>query len=105
VQPDIVFVSSERLGIIHDEGIKGAPDLVIEILSPSTAHRDRGIKRKLYERHGVTQYWIVDPDAKAVEVWSFGDETGFERFTDSLPVRLAGETVGEIDLAEVFAAD
>ena len=105
VQPDIVFVSSERLGIIHDEGIKGAPDLVIEILSPSTAHRDRGIKRKLYERHGVTQYWIVDPDAEAVEVWSFGDEPGFERFTDSLPVRLAGETVGDIDLAEVFAAD
>jgi Uma2 family endonuclease len=105
VQPDIVFVSSERLGIIHDEGIKDAPDLVIEILSPTTASRDRGVKRKLYERQGVLQYWIVDLDAEVVEVWSFGEDPGFERFTTDLPVRLGDRLVGEIDLVEVFAAD
>ena len=47
--------------------------------------------------------WIVDPDATAVEVWRFADEPGFERFTDRLPVRLGDETVGEINLEEIFA--
>lgn len=105
VQPDIVFVSAARAGIICDEGIRGAPDIVIEILSPTTAHRDRGVKRKLYERQRVEQYWIVDPDVGAVEVWTFGAEPGFERFTRSLPARLGGETAGEIDLEEIFRAD
>ena len=113
VQPDIVFVSSARRAIISEAGIQGAPDLLIEILSPTTAHRDRGIKRKLYERQGVGQYWIVDPEARAVEVWTFGGESGsgaarkpsFERFRGNVPVRMEGRTVGQVDLAEVFRND
>ena len=67
-QPDILFVSNERSGLITEANIQGAPDLVVEILSPSTAQYDRGYKRTLYGRHGVREYWLVDPDAETVEV-------------------------------------
>lgn len=68
VQPDVLVVLKENMGIIAPEGVRGAPDLVVEVLSPTNAHRDRGIKRRLYGRHGVKEYWIVDPDAQTVEV-------------------------------------
>lgn len=102
VQPDIIFVSDERKGIVADAWLMGPPDLVVEILSPSTSHRDRGIKLRLYERQRVAEYWIVDADNDAVEVWRFGAEPRHERFTERLPVRLGDETLGEIDLVEVF---
>ena len=103
VQPDILFVSNERRGIIAEKAVVGAPDLVVEILSPSTAHRDRGIKLDLYARCGVREYWIVDPDEDRVDVWRFGDDAGHERFAGELPVWLGAERVGEIDLDEVFS--
>jgi len=87
---------------VAKEGLRGAPDLVIEILSPSTAERDRGVKLDLYERQGVAEYWIVDPEEEAVDVWRFEGGRAFERYTDRLPVRLGGESVGEVDLEEVF---
>ena len=103
VQPDLLFVSDERREIIGEKQVLGAPDLVVEILSPSTAHRDRGIKLDLYARCGVRQYWIVDPVEDAVDVWRFGDEPGHERFSGELPVRFGAEQVGRIDLDQVFS--
>lgn len=67
VQPDIVGISKDRLPIIKEEGIFGAPDLVVEILSPSTHSMDARTKKALYERHGVFEYLLVYPDEKKVE--------------------------------------
>lgn len=77
-QPDILFISNERRTIIHREEIRGAPDLIVEILSPSTADYDRRYKRTLYARHGVSEYWLVDPDAQTIEVLAL-TERGYER--------------------------
>jgi Uma2 family endonuclease len=68
VQPDIVFIAKEHSGRITQKNIQGAPDLVIEILSPSTAAVDRGAKLALYERAEVSEYWLVDPAAKVIEI-------------------------------------
>jgi Uma2 family endonuclease len=72
VIPDIIFVSNEKRGsIASGERVTGAPDLVIEILSPgeSDERRDRAIKRQLYGKFGVREYWIVNPAARAIEVY------------------------------------
>ncbi|MGH9341095.1 MAG: Uma2 family endonuclease [Acidobacteriota bacterium] len=68
VQPDILFIAKDRLGIVQEKYIRGAPDLVVEVLSPSDPERDRETKRKLYARYGVREYWIADPDVKSIEV-------------------------------------
>ena len=68
VQPDLLFVSNERAHVFTAANVQGAPDLVVEILSPSTAERDLTFKRRLYARHGVSEYWIVDTDAGSVTV-------------------------------------
>ena len=70
VQPDLLCVVQENLGIIGQAGVNGAPDLVVEILSASTEKWDRTAKRRLYAAHGVREYWIVDPAAQTVEVAS-----------------------------------
>jgi Uma2 family endonuclease len=68
VQPDILFISKEHAGIIGENNTTGAPDLVVEILSEGTKSKDLRIKRKVYGKYGVLEYWIVDPEAKAIEV-------------------------------------
>lgn len=68
LSPDLVFVRHEREDIVKDRGIEAAPDLVVEVISKSTAHRDRGIKRARYALFGVPEYWIVDVDAGQIEI-------------------------------------
>jgi len=68
-QPDIIFIARDRLDIVEKARINGAPDLVIEILSPSTAYYDMKTKARVYARHGVREYWLVDPAAATVEVF------------------------------------
>jgi Uma2 family endonuclease len=67
VVPDLVFAVRDRLDIVAERGVEGAPDLLVEVLSPGTARRDRVRKLNAYARHGVRHYWLVDPEAKTVE--------------------------------------
>jgi Uma2 family endonuclease len=67
MQPDAVFIARHRLGII-ERAIRGPADLVVEVMSLGHRNRDRIEKRDLYEQHGVEEYWIVDPEARTVEV-------------------------------------
>lgn len=67
VEPDIVYLASDRLSAVSGRGIEGPPTLAVEILSSSTAHVDRGVKLQLYARHRVPYYWIVDLGARAIE--------------------------------------
>lgn len=73
VQPDILFISKERLSIIGEKNIQGAPDIVIEIISENTAYRDLVQKKKLYARFGVKEYWIVIPGEELMEVYILKD--------------------------------
>lgn len=77
VQPCLLFVSNDRLDILTAAGVQGAPDLVVEILSPGTAERDKGYKRALYAQHGVKEYWLVGTDAGTITVLLL-EETGYE---------------------------
>ena len=104
VQPDLLFVLRENAHIITAANVQGAPDLVVEILSPSTSRRDWNEKRDLYAKYGVKELWIADPDAR--EVWVMALRDGkyevMGRYGDtqtfSSPT-LAGVT---IDLRDVF---
>jgi len=106
VQPDLLFVSSQRSSIITEKCIQGSPELIIEILSETTRKTDEVIKRKLYERHDVREYWIVDPELETVKVYRMTDqgyvraaelarETGDRLMTPLLPGL-------QIPLAEIF---
>ena len=79
VQPDLLFVSHDRAAIRTPANLQGAPDLAVEVLSPGTEGYDRGYKRELYARHGVREYWLVDPDLETIEVLTPGNG-GFIRY-------------------------
>lgn len=103
-QPDIIFISKKRLHIIGEKKIEGAPDLVIEILSESTAYYDLKHKKNIYEKTGVKEYWIVDPADKSIEI--FVNKNG--RFVLKNTVKEKGAIKSEllkgfkIDLRDVF---
>ena len=76
-QPDIIFISTARADIIGKKYIDGAPDMVVEVLSPSSARKDLTHKMVVYERSGVREYWVVDPKAFTVDVYVYR-EGGFK---------------------------
>lgn len=105
-EPDLVFVSKEKSDLLSDRGVEGPPDLVVEITSPSTAGRDRVVKLQRYRLYGVAEYWVVDPEARTIEVWDLAGGA------EEAVVHGAGDTLGwspgsgratlEIDVDEVI---
>ncbi|MGB9782274.1 MAG: Uma2 family endonuclease [Moorellaceae bacterium] len=73
-QPDVIFISQEREGIIEEGRVNGAPDLVVEVLSAGTIRRDRGKKSRQYFKSGVREYWLVDPQERLVEIFVPGEK-------------------------------
>ncbi len=69
VQPDLLFIANDRLGIIKERFIEGPPDLIMEVLSAGSEMHDRRTKFELYARAGVREYWLVDPDRRAIEIY------------------------------------
>ena len=75
VEPDVLFVAAERSASVTDKGIKGAPDLVVEVLAGPTRRIDETVKRDLYAESGVREYWLVDPDERTVRIWRAEKQT------------------------------
>jgi len=102
VQPDLVIICDKTK--LDDKGCNGAPDMVIEILSPSTTSRDTVKKFRLYQKSGVREYWIVDPDSKTVSVHLLENgryiTTAYDE-EDTAPVNVLEGC--EINLPDVFA--
>lgn len=88
-QPDIVFIRSDKQGIIKRDAIHGVPDLIMEIVSPSSVFYDTVDKREIYRKYGVSEYWLIFPDEKAIEVFILekGEYLEFCRFKKNGCVR------------------
>lgn len=80
-EPDVLYIQADNLGITQqdEKRIIGAPNLIVEVLSPGTAKFDRQEKYQAYEKHGVNEYWIVDPVYEVVEVWNLGEAGSYVR--------------------------
>ena len=104
VQPDLLFISTARAHIITETNIQGAPDLVIEIASPSTEERDRSVKLELYARFGVLEYWLAHPLSQTVDALRLEDgrfvNAGHYGRGDTLTTPLLPGL--RIDLSQVF---
>ena len=106
-EPDVLYVSNERLSIIGKKNIQGAPDLTVEVLSERWRRRDEVDKRGVYERFGVIEYWIADPDAETIRIYRRGNADAYER-----PIELRADRndtltsplcpVLDVDLATLF---
>lgn len=104
VVPDILFIRRDRLHIVGPKAIEGPPDLVVEILSPSTRNRDLGTKMEIYARFGVGEYWLLDPLARGITVFVLrGDR--YEPLPQEGGIARSVVLPGlAIDIAALFAA-
>jgi Uma2 family endonuclease len=74
IQPDVIFISNDNEGIIQPGNIKGVPDLVVEVLSPTSIRRDRVTKFGVYENAGISEYWIINPKGGTVEIYALDND-------------------------------
>jgi Uma2 family endonuclease len=79
VEPDLLLVAGDQTSIITDKNVQGAPALVVEILSPGTRKTDEQVKRRLFDRGGVREYWLVDPELELIKVFRRQVDGSFRR--------------------------
>lgn len=105
LEPDVLFISTERLSIIGEKNIQGAPDLIVEVLSESTAYRDLVKKKRLYAEFAVKEYWIVDPNERTVDVYRLSrkDFVQAKRYSENDILESPLLPGLKISLTEVFA--
>ena len=103
-EPDVIFVSNERLGIITEDNIQGVPDIVVEVLSPGTRHRDEGIKLGLYGRMGVKHYLMSHPTEQVIYRYELGPDGYRELPALRAGDRLTSPIFGDlsVDVADLF---
>ncbi len=105
VQPDLIFVSENQKAIVQEDGIHGVPELLVEIISPTSVTRDRVRKKAVYERLGVAEYWLVDPQNQSIEVYELTGD-GYVLFSDSeseAVVKSKGLAGLEVEATALFA--
>jgi Uma2 family endonuclease len=100
-QPDLIYVRNDNMGIIEDR-VRGVPDLVVEVLSPSTARVDRLEKLDLYARYGIAEYWIVDPETQVFEFLLLSSEGYREQMAQSDQYKSPQFPEVNIDLANFW---
>lgn len=104
LQPDLLYIRRERMSIIRDGYVYGAPDLVVEILSDSTAHNDKTIKKGTYERFGVAEYWLIEPEYRLVDQFVLTDGVFrlVKTWTEEEQIVSSAVPCLPIELSEVF---
>ncbi len=105
LQPDVIYIRNDRLSMIRDGYIYGVPDLVVEVLSRSTGRRDKTIKKATYERFGVKEYWLADPEYRVVDQYALDDGGKYAHaatLTEDDILRSPTVPCLEIDLGTIF---
>ncbi len=106
VEPDLLVIAADQLDILTPKNVRGAPAIVVEVLSPGTRRVDKIRKRRLFERSGVREYWLVDPELDLIKVFRLGADESFPR-----AIELTGDDVLQtpilpglaVALADLFA--
>jgi Uma2 family endonuclease len=103
VQPDLMWISAENTAVLLETNlVRGAPDLVVEVLSPGTALRDRRAKFHLYEKVGVREYWMVDVEDKLLEIWQLADGRFMRVDAFGAEDECMSLLVGKVDVKAIF---
>lgn len=105
-QPDVFFIRNERLGMIDKHGAKGAPDLVVEVISGSTGRLDLGPKMMIYAQTGVLEYWVILPQSRTVDIYRLAEsaEQPAETLAEGVSLKTPLLPGLELPLAEIFAS-
>lgn len=104
VQPDLTFISKENYGIIQERGAFGSPDLVVEIVSPSSEKMDKVVKKQIYQDFKIKEYWIVEPKEKSIQIFTL-EEGSYSLFSSQKGTEKVGSKLLdglEIEINEIF---